>query len=95
MDALGSRIVPHELVSWAELDGESVLLHIETGIYFGLDAVGTLIWQEISRGATEDQILAAILAEYEVDPAVLRVDVLNFLNLLEHKGLVCCADGGE
>jgi len=32
-------------VVFRELDGEAVILNLETGTYFGLDTVGTRIWQ--------------------------------------------------
>ena len=36
---------PHPDVVCREIEGEAVLLHLGTGIYFGLNAVGTRIWQ--------------------------------------------------
>ena len=40
--------IPDEVI-FRELDGEAVILNLDTGIYFGLDAVGTRIWRLIEE----------------------------------------------
>jgi hypothetical protein len=69
------------------LDGEAVLLNVETGVYYGLNPLGTDIWRLISTGSTEQEICSALLGEYEVEPGRLRIDVASFLNVLREKGL--------
>lgn len=77
-----------ESVVTAELDGEAVLLNVETGTYFGLDRIGSDIWRYLEQGSTESQIAEQLMRDYEVDEAMLRVDLAEFLVLLESKGLV-------
>ncbi|MGH2457754.1 MAG: PqqD family protein [Chloroflexota bacterium] len=81
------KLTINETVVCAELDDEMVLLNVETGIYFGLDAVGTQIWTLLTEGATEDEIVARLLDEYEVPAPELRGDVSSFLDDLQAKGL--------
>jgi hypothetical protein len=78
----------NESVVAAELDSEMVLLNIETGIYFGLDEVGTAIWTLITANADEGAIVEQIVAEYEVEPAKVAYDVRAFIERLETTGLV-------
>jgi PqqD family protein of HPr-rel-A system len=85
--------VIHEAVACAELGEEVVLLHVDTGIYFGLDALGARIWQLLKDGADEAEISDRLLAEYDVDPAQLRADLAAFLDSLEAKGLVRTVTG--
>ncbi len=85
-------ITPNESVVCAELDEEAVLLNIETGIYFGLDAVGTRIWNMLKEGVTESSIVDQLLEEYDVEPARLRADVAEFLDQLAAKALACTQD---
>lgn len=66
---------------------ETVLLDVESGVYFGLDVVGTEIWKIIERGARETEIIDCLLAQFEVDPIELRKDVSDFVDLLIEKGL--------
>jgi PqqD family protein of HPr-rel-A system len=81
------RIDVNEAVVRADVDDEAVLLHVETGIYFGLDALGAHIWRLLTDGATEGAIVAALLDEYEVEPARLRADLAAFLDRLAERGL--------
>ncbi|MDE3154717.1 MAG: PqqD family protein [Acidobacteriota bacterium] len=85
---LDSRAVPSDAVVARELDGETVLLNLDTGIYFGLDAVGTRIWGLLSAGEPLDRVLAVLVAEYDADAAVLARDLLDLVRQLNGKGLV-------
>lgn len=78
----------NESVVAAELDNEMVLLNVETGLYFGLDELGTRIWSLLSAEMNEEAIVDHILAEYDVDRLQVEVDVREFVDHLEAKGLV-------
>ncbi len=83
--------VPDEVLTQVVGD-EMVLLHVGTGVYYGLDVVGANMFNVLT---TADSIPAAcdiLLAQYEVEPGRLRADVdalvekLVGLGLLEWKG---------
>jgi hypothetical protein len=78
----------NESVACAVLDNEIVLLNVETGIYFGLDAVAARIWALLTEGADEERVCDRLLAEYEVDAHKLRTDVSDFIEILAAKGLI-------
>jgi coenzyme PQQ synthesis protein D (PqqD) len=79
--------VPDGVVS-RELDGETVLLNLETGIYFGLDAVGTDMWRAIREATTLGEALTAVRGQYDVDEATIRTDFLQLADELLAKGLL-------
>lgn len=81
-----SAVQPH--VVFAQLGDESILLNTTTGLYFGLDPIGTSIWIRLSEGANDEQIHAALLAEYDVDAEVLRSDLRRLLGELRGRGLI-------
>ena len=83
----------NESVVAAELDEEMVLLNVETGIYYGLDPVGTRIWSLLAAGAAEEEIIARLGNEYEAEGSQIRADVGEFLGALAARGLVRDADG--
>ena len=87
MEALNRGLRVHQSVISAEIEDETVLLNIETGMYFGIDAVGTRIWQLLQEDATSDEIVNRMLEEYEVEATELRKDVSDFLDLLLRHGL--------
>ena len=95
------RIAEH--VQVRILGGEAVMLNLSTGVYFGLDSVGTRMWQLLSKHRSTEKVIKSLLAEYEVDETQLRRDVENLIRELTDKGLVKagaketppCADTGQ
>ena len=80
-------------VVFCELEGEMVLLNLATGVYFGLDPVGTRIWTLIEAHRSSDEIVETLTAEYEVDADTLGADLAHFLKSLRDNELVDVDDG--
>ena len=85
---------PNPTVVFRAVADGAVLLHMEDEVYFGLNAVGTRIWQLLASECTELEDLCVRLAQGypEVDPAVLRADVVELLGQLEQSQLVVAAE---
>jgi Coenzyme PQQ synthesis protein D (PqqD) len=79
-------------VVFRELDGEAVLLNLDSGTYFGLDEVGTRFWQLIEQDGRVETALATLESEYEVAADVLRADLDRLVSTLVEKGLMVRAD---
>jgi Coenzyme PQQ synthesis protein D (PqqD) len=77
-----------EDVIFRKLEEEAVILNLATGIYYGLDPVGTRIWELIQERGMVDTVLEAILHEYEVEPERCEQDLLCLLRKLYAKGLI-------
>jgi hypothetical protein len=92
VNVLSGQLLINEAVVFTELDEEAVLLNVETGVYFGLDPVGTEIWRMLADGVSEDTLFERLLIEYDVEPVQLRSDLAAFLDLLKTNGLVRLAD---
>ena len=69
------------------LEDETVLLELNKGVYFGLNGVGSLIWEMIQRPQSVQTVCSAVLEKYEVDPETCRRDVLRLLEDLQEAGL--------
>lgn len=79
-------------VLFQEVGGETVLLDLESELYFGLDAVGTRIWTLLAEGASVGAVVETLLQEYEVERATLEADVSELLSKLSEAGLIRLAD---
>ena len=79
--------VPPQVMSRMVGD-ETVLLDLASGVYFGLDGVGKLIWESVEKGNSLDRAVAVIVSEYEVDEAQAQADVLEFASNLVERGLL-------
>lgn len=82
------HVFPCPHVLFRELAGESVLLDLQTGQYYGLDAVGTRVWQLLSQYHDWFQLGQVLLAEYDVEQAVLAHDLQELLAQLAQANLV-------
>jgi hypothetical protein len=79
------------------LDQESVLLNLETERYFGLDETGTRMWQLVTTSPSIDAAYQELLAEYDVQPELLRENLTELLGHLVEHGLlqILPADAGK
>jgi Coenzyme PQQ synthesis protein D (PqqD) len=88
MISFSERVVVPSNVLIRFLDQESVLLNLETEKYFGLDAVGTRMWQLATSAPTLDAALSQLLEEYDVSAETLRSDLSGLLEHLMENGLI-------
>jgi hypothetical protein len=79
-------VLPDVLIQ--ELQGESVLLNVNSGRYFGLDEVGTRMWAVLTSSESIEQACETLLAEYDVEGEKLRQDVMELIAKLVEHGLV-------
>jgi hypothetical protein len=86
--APGEQFTVHPSVLSRELSGETVLLNLESGVYYGLDAVGTRVWQLLLQGGTVAGICDTMIDEYDVAPDILRGDVVRLVGELRERGIV-------
>jgi hypothetical protein len=79
--------ISHEVL-FQELDGEAVLLDLASESYFGLDDVGTRIWQLLQDHGSLRKVFDVMLSEYDVEPERLEQDLLKHIGELADAGLV-------
>ena len=77
------------------MGGEIVILDLKSGTYFGLDAVGALVWSLIEQPAPLVAIRDAIMSEYDIDAEACERDILAFLNQMQAAGLVEISNGSH
>lgn len=71
-----------------DLMGETVLLQTTSGMYYGLDGVGTSVWSLISKNLRVRDILESLLAEYDVDRQTCTRDLLELLEKMAAKSVI-------
>jgi len=72
----------------ADMDGEKVMLNIEKGKYYGIDSIGSRIWELLEVPHRVREVVDVLLKEYEVEEKTCQNDVLAFLSKLYDQGLV-------
>ncbi len=81
-----------ERVLFRDLDGEAVLLHLDTGQYYGLNSMGTEMWALLEEHGSIDKAFEILKESYKVADDLLLRDLMAFVHpltsreLLETKG---------
>jgi hypothetical protein len=86
--ARDSVVVRNKELVFREVDGETVMLSVETGKYYGLDPVGGKIWELIEQPMAVSELCARLLEEFDVELETCEQDVLCFLNQLAEEQIV-------
>jgi hypothetical protein len=91
--SISDRIKAAPDVLFRLVGDEGVLLNLRTQRYLGLNPVGTRVWALLEHGETIQTAYDTLLAEYDVEPAALRLDLDLFIGQLVEHELVESADG--
>ena len=86
-------LLPHTVscspdVLFRELEGEGVLLDLETERYYTLDDIGARMWHLLHEHEEVEAVVERLLDEYDVDETTLRQDLAELITRLSKAGLV-------
>ncbi|HEY6213799.1 MAG TPA: PqqD family protein [Vicinamibacterales bacterium] len=90
--SLEDRLAPTDQIVVRELSGESVLLDLESGIYFGLNGVGTRAWTLMAQGGSLRDVHTALAGEFDASAATIEGELLRFAAELCQHGLCRVAE---
>jgi hypothetical protein len=85
---LKAKIQVSEDVVSRQVQNEEVILNLKTGTYFGLDEVGTVIWDQIKSGKTLADILENLVGQYDSKPETIEKDLLALTQKLQKCQLI-------
>lgn len=80
------RYVQNKKVVYSKIDDEIVMMDVESGFYFGLNTVGSMIWDVLKEEKTISEVVAFLLSEYDVgyDQCLQETELL-IKKMLEYK----------
>jgi hypothetical protein len=73
----------------AAVGEEVVMMSVESGHYFGLNAVASRIWELLESPKTVSGLCAQICQEFEIDALTCETEVLKFVGELIDRSLLC------
>jgi len=88
MDTLGYFNINRPDVVHETIDGETVIVNLENGIYYSLLNSGLDIWNLIETGANFEEITSAMIARYDGPPESIKKNTNELLIALQKEGLV-------
>lgn len=80
--------VDKEKIFWRKIEDETVILNIDTGFYYTLDELGSLIWDMALEQRDEREIVAHILDKYETSEETARRDIRALVVNLKKEELI-------
>ena len=72
----------------SKLQEESVILNLDSERYYGLDDVGTRFLAVLTTSESIEAAHETLASEYDVDPQILRQDLLELVQKLADQGLI-------
>ena len=90
---LDTVLVHADDVLCQEIGGEAVLLDLASERYFGLDPVGTRVWQLLADAPALAQVHATLCGEFDAPPERIGEDLLALVGQLHDAGLVQVSPG--
>jgi hypothetical protein len=83
-----SMVIAAQGQVFCTLGEEVAILDLQSGMYYGLNAVGARIWHLLQEATTVNKVRDALLAEYDVAPDHCERDLLALLGNLADRGLI-------
>jgi len=83
-----TRVVRNEAIPTGEVDGELVALDLDKGSCFGMDRVGSEIWEAAAKPVTVAEIADMLIARHGVSREQCLADVAPFIGDLLAEGLL-------
>lgn len=75
-------------VVWREVDGETIVLAVESSDYLGANESATLLWAALQRGTTRVELVDILVSEYDVSRAQAEADVHAFVDACHIRGFL-------
>jgi hypothetical protein len=85
---LTNNLKRNERVTWRVLEGDCILLHLDSGVYYTLNSVGRFLWESLDGKRSLADIQEAMLDRYEADAERVKGDLLEILEDLVKEDLV-------
>ena len=93
-DSAGGRLRPHpDVLAQTLPEGEVVLLHMGSEVYFGLDPIGARMWEALADTGDIEAVAAQLASEYDVEEDTLLSDLRQLGTELTEAGLLETAEG--
>ena len=85
---LDDKVKIPEGIIFQKVGDEIVFLNLNTGFYFGLDPVGSRIWDLLVEKGILQSVFETMKEEYEVASEELKQDILHLVQELQTKRLI-------
>ncbi len=82
-------------LEWREVEGEIVALDLQAQTYLAINRSGAALWPALAEGATQEDLVARLIARFDIDKEKALADVDAFLDVLRQHDLLEADDIGS
>lgn len=85
---LNSIVIRNKNLDTTSIENEIVMMNLDKGTYYGLNGVGSRIWEIIDESKLINGIVSILTAEYNVEQSICEENTIIFLNRLYEEELI-------
>lgn len=85
---LNDKIQRSETIISSEIDTGMVMMDIQQGQYYNLNAIAGRIWELLETSKSGQDICETLVAEYEISPQICEKEVLSYLEKLHNMQII-------
>jgi hypothetical protein len=85
---LETRLVRSEQLTGSQVDKEWVMIDLESGEYYGLNAIASDIWQRLAEPVLVADLCADLKQRYDVETERCEREVLALLRQMQEKHML-------
>ncbi|MFN5376766.1 MAG: PqqD family peptide modification chaperone [Chitinophagaceae bacterium] len=85
---MSKRFVQNKKIIQSTIGGEVVMMDMDSGFYFGMNGVGSVIWRHLSNEITLDDLISRLMSEFKVNKQTCEADTIEFLDSLLERNII-------
>jgi hypothetical protein len=85
---MSTKYIQNKKVIQSKIGDEVVMLDMDSGFYFGLNSVASIIWGKLEKPISLEEVINELLEEYNIDRQTCEYDTRLFLDQLFEKNII-------
>lgn len=85
---MSKRFIQNKKIIQSTIGDEVVMMDMDSGFYFGMNGVGSVIWHHLSNEITLDDLISKLMSEFKVNKQTCESDTIEFLDSLLEKNII-------
>ncbi len=82
------RFIQNKEIVQSKIGEEVVMLDMESGFYFGLNSVASVIWGLLAEGICFDKLIDQLMEQFEVERSLCEADTQELLEQMLEKNII-------
>ena len=82
------RFIQNKTIVQSKIGEEVVMLDMESGFYFGLNSVASVIWSLLADEIGFEKLIDQLMAQFDVERSVCEADTQELLDQMLEKNII-------